>query len=322
MSVYCVLHEFIYLFIANGNFNAFILQIVYFWCLYKAPSIIDAKKLKGSINWIALISIGGLLYQWAIIASGGDVRPIGLPFLEMSENRLEVFSIRPSSFFMEPAAFVAFMYVPLVFSLIEKKYIWTCVIILANFLTTSTTGIFTSFILLGVYVFSQKVSFKIRLLVISLGAILFLSLTNIEAFQTGVSKLEETDTESNIRLAQGPYIVSTMYQHEYFFGAAYHNAYAYCLDGRAPYVVFFTDEVYMSTIWMILLHYGVTGLILYLMFYYRFIKKDRETLPLIVCLIATMFSSGYGIGPNFVYTSILLFMIVKSNTKGAKELYY
>ena len=184
LSVYCVLHEFIYLFIANGNFNAFILQIVYFWCLYKAPSIIDAKKLKGSINWIALISIGGLLYQWAIIASGGDVRPIGLPFLEMSENRLEVFSIRPSSFFMEPAAFVAFMYVPLVFSLIEKKYIWTCVIILANFLTTSTTGIFTSFILLGVYVFSQKVSFKIRLLVISLGAILFLSLTNIEAFQT------------------------------------------------------------------------------------------------------------------------------------------
>lgn len=322
LAVYCILHEFVYLFIANGNFNAFILQIAYFWCIYKAPSIIDVNKFKGAINWIAIISMGGLLYQWAIIASGGDVRPIGLPFLEMSENRLEVFSIRPSSFFMEPAAFVAFMYAPLAFSLIDKKYIWTFIIILANFLTTSTTGILTSFILLGVYVFTQKVSFKVRLLVIMLGAILFVSLTNVEAFQAGVSKLEETDTESNIRLAQGPYIVSTMHQHEYLFGAAYHDAFHYCLAGRAPMVVFYTESVFMSTFWLILLHYGVTGMILYLLFYYRFIKIDRATLPLIVCLVATMFSSGYGVGPNFVYTSIILFMIVQSKIRETKELLY
>ena len=239
----------------------------------------------------------------------------------MSENRLD-FSNRPSSFFMEPAAFVAFMYVPLAFSLIEKKYIWSFIIILANFLTTSTTGILTSFIMLGVYVFSQKISLKIRILVIMLGAILFLSLANVEAFQAGVSKMEETDTESNIRLSQGPYIVSTMQQDEYLFGASYHDAYHYCLAGRAPMVVFYTESVFMSTFWFILLHYGVTGMVLYLMFYFRFIKKERETLPLIACLIATMFSSGYGVGPNFVYTSICLFMIVQSKTNDSKELSY
>ena len=162
----------------------------------------------------------------------------------------------------------------------------------------------TSFILLVVYVFTQKISFKIRLLVFLLGAILFLSLTNVEAFQAGANKLEATDTESNIRLAQGPYIVTTKQQHEYLFGAAYHDVYHYCLAGRAPMVVFYTESVFISTFWLIILHYGVTGMVLYLMFYFRFIKKDRETLLLIACLIATMFSSVYGVGPNFVYTSI------------------
>lgn len=320
LSIYCITHEFVYLFIANGNFIAFILQIVYFWCIFRASSIMDINKLKGAINWIALISIGGLLFQWGIIASGGEVVPIDLPFLDMSESRLENYSIRPSSFFMEPAAFVAFMYAPLAFSLIEKKFIWTFIIVLANFLTTSTTGILISFILLGVYVFSQKVSFKVRLLVIALGAMLLFSLTNFAGFQSGVSKLEETNTGTNIRLAQGPYIVSTMEQNEYIFGATYHDAYAYCLAGRAPMAVFYTESVFMSTFWNIILHYGVIGLMLYLLFYYRFYKRNRATRPLIFCLLATMFSSGYGVGPNFVYTSIILFMIAQHTTRGTRVL--
>lgn len=311
LSVYCILHEFVYLFIANGNFNAFILQIVYFWCIYKASSALDEKKLKGAINWIALISIGGLIYQWGIIASGGEVIPIELPFLEMSENRLEHFSIRPSSFFMEPAAYVAFMYIPLAFSLREKKFLWTIIIILSEFLTTSTTGILTSFIILIVYILTQNVSIKLRFITIAVGVSMFYVLTNIELFHTGLSKLEETNTESNVRLTQGPYIVSTMRQDEYVFGAAYHNAYAYCLDGRAPNVVFYKEEVYMSTFWMIILKYGIIGLLLYIYFYLKLVQNKRELLPLVSCLIAVMFSASYGVGMTFVYTSIPLLMMKK-----------
>ena len=111
----------------------------------------------------------GLLYQWGLIAAGGEVRPIQLPFLDMGESRLETFSVRPSSFFMEPAAYVAFMYLPLAFSLIERKFIWTAAIILSEFLTTSTTGLLTSFIVLIVYVFTQKVNFKIRFFTVAMG---------------------------------------------------------------------------------------------------------------------------------------------------------
>ena len=302
LATFVLIHDFFYLFIANGNLNAFIMQILYFGCMFMAIKVFNVEKLKGSLNLVAIISMIGLFYQWGIIAGGEEVRPIQIPFLEMSQNRLETFSIRPSSFFMEPAAYVAFMYIPLAFSLIERKFVWTVVIILSEFLTTSTTGLLTSFIMLIVYVFTQKVSFKIRLLTILMGVGI--------VFQTSINKLENTDMETNMRLAQGPYVVSTMRSEEMIFGAPYHNAYEYCLDGRASNVVFYKEEVYMSTTWMLILKYGFIGLFLYLMFYYKIARNNRETLPLVVCLFTVMFSSSYGVGMTFIYTSIALLMIM------------
>ena len=309
LTVFVLVHDFIYLFIAKGNLNAYIMQIFYFGCIFMAAKVFDMEKLKGSLNLVAFISIVGLLYQWGLIAVGGEVHPIQLPFLDMGENRLETFSIRPSSFFMEPAAYVAFMYLPLAFSLQDRKFIWTIAIILSEFLTTSTTGLLTSFIMLIAYVFSQKVSFKIRFFTIAMGVAMVLALNNVEAFQTGVNKLEDTDVETNIRLAQGPYVVGTMESLEMVAGAPYHNAYDYCMEGRAPMAVFYKEEGYMSTIWMIILKYGFIGLFLYLLVYYKMLRDNRETIPLIVCLLATMFSSGYGLGINYVYTSTGLLLM-------------
>lgn len=312
LAVFVLVHDFIYLFIAKGNLNAYIMQIFYFGSIFMAAKVFDIEKLKGSLNLVALISMVGLLYQWGLIAAGGEVRPIQLPFLDMGENRLETFSVRPSSFFMEPAAYVAFMYLPLAFSLIERKFVWTAAIVLSEFLTTSTTGLLTSFIVLIVYVFTQKVNFKIKFFTVAMGVAMLFALTNVEAFQTGVNKLEDTDVETNMRLAQGPYIVSTMEPLEMVAGAAYHNAYDYCMAGRAPMVVFYKEEVYMSTTWMIVLKYGFIGLFLYLLVYYKIGRGNREIIPLIICLVATMFSSGYGLGINYVYTSIGL-MLMYSN---------
>ena len=309
LATFVLIHDFFYLFIANGNLNAFIMQILYFGCMFMAIKVFNVEKLKGSLNLVAIISMIGLFYQWGIIAGGEEVRPIQIPFLEMSQNRLETFSIRPSSFFMEPAAYVAFMYIPLAFSLIERKFVWTVVIILSEFLTTSTTGLLTSFIMLIVYVFTQKVSFKIRLLTILMGVGIVFALTYFEVFQTSINKLENTDMETNMRLAQGAYVVSTTKPEEIILGAPYHSAYEYCLDGRAPNVVFYKEEVYMSTTWMLILKYGFVGLFLYLFFYYRIVRGNRQALPLVICLIATMFSSGYGLSGTFVYTGIPLLLL-------------
>lgn len=309
LTVFILIHDFVYLFIANGNLNAYIMQIIYLGCIFLAVKVFNIEKLKGALNFVAIISIMGLLYQWSIIATGGDVRPIQIPFLDMAQNRLETYSIRPSSFFMEPAAYVAFMYVPLAFSLIDGKYIWSVIIILSEFLTTSTTGLLTSFIIIIAYIFTQKGSLKMRLLIILLGGIMFFSLIHVRAFQTGVDKLVNTDVETNIRLTQGAYVVNTMMAEELLLGAPYHSAYDYCLDGRAPNVLFYDNEVYMSTIWMLILKYGFVGLFLYMLFYIQIVRKKRESIPLVLCLCVTMFSSAYGLGGTFVYTSIPLLLL-------------
>lgn len=309
LAIYFLVHDFVYLFIANGNFNAFVMQIVYFGCTMMAINVFEINRLKGSLNVVAIISMVGLLYQLGIIAAGGGVHPIQIPFLDMGESRLESLSARPSSFFMEPAAYVEFMYIPLIFSLLDRKFVWTAIIILSEFLTTSTTGLLTSFIMLLVYVFTQKVSVKIRFFAIVLGGVMLFSLTHFEAFKGSTEKLDNTDVETNVRLSQGPYVVSTMSPEEMFFGASYSSAYQYCSAGRAPYVVYYGKEVYLSTTWRLLLIYGFLGLYLYLLFYYKIIREDSETIPLVVCLIGTMFSSGFGVGLQFVYSSIPLLLL-------------
>lgn len=315
LFVYILIHDFIYLFIANGNVNAFIMQIVYFGCMIMAINVFDINKLKGSLNVIAIISLNGLLYQWGIIAAGGGVHPIEIPFLDMEKNRLESFSVRPSSFFMEPAAYVEFMYIPLMFSLIDKKFIWTAIIIISEFLTTSTTGLLTSFIMLIAYIFTQKVSIKIRLFTLLLGGAMLFSLTHVEAFKGSTEKLDNTDVETNVRLTQGPYVVSTMNREEIICGAPYSSAYQYCSSGRAPYVVYYGKEVYMSTTWRLILIYGFIGLYLYLLFYYKIIRENRETIPLVACLIVIMFSSGFGVGLSFVYSGIPLLLLCYKKEK-------
>lgn len=314
LAAFVLVHDFIYLFIARGNLNAYIMQIFYFGCIFMTVKTFNIEKLKGSLNFVAIISMIGLIYQWSIIAAGESVHPIQIPFLNMEEIRLDAVSARPSSFFMEPAAYVAFMYLPLAFSLIDKKFIWTAIIIFSDFLTTSTTGILTSFIMLIVYIFTQDVSIKIKLLTITIGVVIFYTLTNIEVFQAGVDKLKNTDIEANVRLIQGPYIVSTMSPFEMIAGATYNSAYDYCFDGRAPYVVVKENQVFISTVWMLILKYGFVGLFLYLFFYYKIGKGSRKTIPLIICLVATMFSSGFGIGINYVYTSAGLLLMYGSQS--------
>lgn len=313
--VYWLVHNLFVSVTDNVNLNGIIQQVLMFLAFYLMCPILRINKLRGSLNWVALVSIVGLLYQWTILVAGGLVHPLGIPGLSMSEARMEILLSRPSSFFMEPAAYVAFMLCPLALSLIDRKYVWSSVMVLSIFLTTSTTGLVLSFVLLGVSLFGVEKGKKLSniSLLILVAAGLFYALIHFEAFETGVEKIENTDAETNIRLSQGPYVVSTMQPAEYLFGAPYATAYTYCKSGRAPNVVMYGESVYTSTFWTCLLLYGIVGLILYLNIYYNILKRSKITMPLVVSLVLVMFSSEYWIGVHFIYTLTFLLVLVKSD---------
>ncbi len=315
---YWILHQFFIMFVDDVNFFGFLQQLIWFGAVYVLFPILNLQKLRGALNWVALISLAGILYQWVIISAGGEVGPLGIPGLTMPDIRMEGLSVRPSSFYMEPAAYVAFMICPLALALIKKQYVWSIIIIISIFLTTSTTGLLVSFVMLAMSLFANKIKTGSIIGILAIGVGLFYVLTHFSAFDYGVNKLETTDVERNVRLAQGPYIVSTMHSDEYLFGASYSTPYNYCRAGRASDVIFYAESVYMSTFWVMILLYGIIGLILYLNIYYRLFKSSIATLPLLASLFATLFSSGYAIGGTYVFTLILLLVIVEGDKKSIK----
>lgn len=307
--IYWSFHELCIMLVDDVNIAGVVAQILVFSSVYFLFPNLDAKKLRGCMNWVAILAMAGLLYQWTFILRGQGVHPLELPGLPRSEFFLEKISLRPSSFFNEPAAYVAFMICPLAISLIERKFLWAVAIILSIFLTTSTTGLVLSFILLGASLFVQnKVKMRTSLGILLIGGGLFFALTHFSVFRLGVVKVENTDTSTNVRLSQAPYIVSTMYSSEYLFGAPYSTPYNYCKSGRAPGVIYYGNTVYMSTFWSMILLYGVIGLILFLNIYYKLFKSSKVTWPLLACLMATMFSDPDGIQGGYIYK--LIFMLV------------
>ena len=309
LLIYVAVHDLVLVLSLGKNFFGYINTLLYLVSILYISPVLNLEKLKGSLNWACLVAIGGLLYQFTLVMAGQEVRPLDIPFLEMSEHRMEALTLRPSSFFMEPAAYTAFMFVPMALALIYRQYVWMGLLVFCVFLTGSTTGLLTSFIMIGVYALTQGLKKRYILLMFAIGAVMFYSLGKFSIFETGVKKLQETDVETNMRLAQGPYVVSTMEPGEYPFGVFYKGPYDYCLS-RATNVHFYTEEVYMSTFWYMILVYGIVGLLLYLNVYWKLFRKSRLLLPLIVVLLALLFSSGYSLGSAFMFTTISMLAVV------------
>lgn len=308
--IYWFIHQLVLLLITDVNKNLMISQVLYFMAVYFLYPSLDVNKLRGAMNLVALISIAGLLFQWFDILRGNMVHPLQIPGLEMEEEfRMEKVTLRPSSFYMEPAAYVSYMICPLALSLIDKKFLWAGLIIFTMFLTTSTTGILLSFILLLVYIIcSYKVKISSLIIVSALGIGMVYALVTFEAFGGALEKIENTEASTNVRLSQGPRVVASMQPEEYIFGVPYSTAYDYCTSGRMSNVLIYGESVYMSTFWDMILCYGIVGLILYLLIYAKLFRMSRLIWPLLACLCATLFSDPDGIKSNFVYK--LIFMLV------------
>ena len=306
---YWLAHEIVVMFLDNVNFNGFIAQIIYFSSVFILYPNLEGKKVRGCFNWVAIIAIFGIVYQWSLIVRGNLIHPLEIPGLQMSESRLLSESLRPSSFFMEPAAYVEFMLFPLFLSLLDKKRLWTVTIILSIFLSTSTTGIVLSFIILATSVFVERFNIRSVFLIFLIGTALFYSLTHFEAFNEGINKIQNTDTDSNVRLTQGLQVVRSMSSEDFLFGVPFDNIFNFCKAKNLANVEYYGDNVFVPTFWGILILYGIVGLIFYINIYIQLFKKNRVLFPFLICVVAMWFSGGYGIQNSFAFSTIFLLVI-------------
>ena len=284
-------------------------------CMYPVVRAINYNKMLGALNCVALISIGGILYHFIIIRSGGMITPIKLPFMpEMEQtSRLYAEMNRPTSFYWEPAAFVTYMMVPLFLSLHEKKFLWSTIIIVSMFLSTSSTGILMSVVVLIAYILTQKVETKYKVGALFAGLTVVLILTNTDYFLAGVEKIETTDIESTSRLINGPLMVKSMPFSDLITGMKASTPYEYYMSGGFydPGILLKDDNMFVSAFWFVLAKYGIIGLFLFLSLYYDFVKRCRASIPFMVYVFFSLFFQSLKPGDaGFAFHVIFMLVFV------------
>ena len=323
LAIFIVVHDLLFIHFApevpNGFLNGLIANIVLLCSVPWILSAIDIEKLKGSINWIAIISVLGMLYHSVEIFSGRNPQVLTIPFFPfpIGHDNYATELFRPTSFYVEPQAFVSFILIPLFISLRDKKYIWSAILALSLLISTSTTGIFTTFGMIAIYAISQKVGKKNMFLVCVFGFLLYYIFISAGIFSLGIDKLENTDFATSVRVAQGKDIVGTMDISEFILGAPYLNSAQYCTH-RGLSTLIEGDIAFMSTFWYLLLRFGVVGLVLYVMPFFNASAQNKTVIPYTAIYFITMFSNPDAIGGFYVFAVICTLALAKPENKFEK----
>ena len=320
-----IAHEIVWLFVMNTVqfyfINATISGIICLGSINLIFPAINKKKLIVSINYVAILSILGLLYHVLLTRMGGSVEPLKLPLIGFDFTRLDELGDRPSSFYIEPQAFVSFMLVPLFLALKENKLLWAGIIIISLFLSTSSTGIAISFILLLFYIFTQKVKLWLKILIIIGGIGLAFLLLSSSFFEVGMNKISNTNIELAERLVNGLFVVQEMNPSDYVLGIRYANPYDYYLAGNVSnFLVMVSDNgMFVSSFWLVIIRFGIIGLIIYLNIFFKIINNYRDILTYILCIFVQLFSNADMIGSGFLFQFIFILSYIEYQRDDSKR---
>lgn len=322
LAMFVIMHEIILCItmdsVPSYHVNSIISLIVLFPSLFLIAPAVNYEKLKGAINLIAVICMIGIVYHFIILQTGQYISPIKVPFMPdmQSDARLYNEVFRPCSFFWEPQSYCTFMSVPLFYSLIGKKNVWTALIILSMFLSTSTTGIVVSIVSIVIFVFTQNISKSQRLIVLILGMGLVYILFSSDYFSAGVQKMEFTSYETSSRLYNGPTLIFNMPLNDLLLGINYSNVYDYYSDGNVHVLLMEKyNSIFMPSFWNALAKFGIIGLLLYVGVYLESIKKCRRLMVYVLPLIVALFTNPDFLGGLFVFEFIVIYSYILFNKR-------
>lgn len=332
--VFYIIHEIPILIGFSGNFFGFLETVLSFASIFIIVSALRMEKLLGAVYLVALISMAGLVYHAALLFSGNfaDIHPLTLPFLPSfdAESRALETIFRPTSFYWEPSSYITFMMIPMFFSLIEKKYVFTFAIIFLNLLSGSTNGIALSFAMLAFYIFTQNTGFLSKVIVIVAGVSMGYFLLTSELFETGVEKLENTEISTNQRLSNGPSLIKAMPIEHLLLGFPANDATEYYKSNPAinstDIIPLPTGDIFISDFWRVLAKFGLLGFLLYFNIFMWFFKKNNASRPYVLTLLVATFSQSVFGGPIFVFQMVVLIIFSKHlflfNIQPHKSVYY
>lgn len=307
-------------------FSSIIMAFVSCIILMQLVPFYEKKSFLKVISILAFICGLIILYQFIVINSGG-VPYNGRLFEDLAKGYTWSASVtyrRPNSLFSEPSYFAIFYLPFMALMLINKKYcIATCAAILL-FISTSSLGIAGSFVILILYMILEKrykevcvvlIVFSILVLIIYYGQ--FQWLINLN-----VNKIGTINSKSQIRIWGYIEYFSIMPLVNQLIGVGFNQL--------SNYFVQYGLYNYSNAFVLVLLNYGVIGLIGYLFFLIKvfFGSELNGKIFLGIFVLISMFDSFlyntlfyYGIWYVIIFSKIPLLKInlVTSSAKKVKD---
>lgn len=304
-----------------SHINSLINMMVFMFTIIIVAPAIDFVQFKRASYVVAFIASLGILYQVRMVMSGSLISPLPIPIMDSIFERdgQNLLLIRPMSFFPEPSAYALFMIVPLFFLLTEKRYIWFGAAVVCVLLSTSTTGVAGCISLLILYMLlNAKHKGSIILIALLLGGIGY-ALNNLEEFSQTKDKIDHTDASTNSRTSNGPRLVLQLNPVEHIVGVNASNIQDYVQEHKELLSNITTfgesDNFYVSSLWLILIKFGIIGFVLYYYVFYRLLRCNIHLLPFIGTVVAVSFFGGIGISHHFSFMliSAIAFVMYEKN---------
>jgi hypothetical protein len=107
---------------------------------------------------------------------------------------------------------------------------------------------------------------------------------------------------------------------DFVLGIRYANPYDYYLAGNVsnPFVMVSDDGMFVSSFWLVIIRFGIIGLILYLNIFFKIINNYRDILPFILCIFIQLFSNSDMIGSGFLFQFIFILSYIQYNRGDSK----
>jgi len=324
LAILIVLHEaFLWFYLPDKPLYMLNNTLSILLCILSISIIVPAIDFKKYIHSIVLISIIctiGLVYHFLLVKTGHTVTPIKLPFLPdlPKTSRLYEVGDRPVSFFWEPASYANYMLIPMMYFLIRRKFLIVAAIMLALFLSTSSTGVMLSLIMLFLYsVLGKNTKIWLRVFLFIFLLVMIYVLLNTDIFSASVNKIQNTDIETTSRLFNGPELFRIMPFSYFITGVPYANITDYFFqsaEGHMSFLMVKEDSVFIPTFYLIIAKYGIGVFLVYLYSYIKPLYRNRELLSYVSVLFIAFFFASTALGSNYAYQMIFIYAYIKNKS--------
>lgn len=301
MIVHDVLKMLVIMDVSSFPINTWIERLIFVFFLVLCTKNVDEDKLYKVWSFIGIIAMIGLVYHAVCVyIFGQSVEMIKILPISTEYSNFFNLSMRPKSFFTEPAAYVTWILPLLFMALKREKILFSTIITITILLSTSTTGIVMCFILWGYYILLSKsitLSRKIFIFIVALTVVVMV--VKLPIFTSTLEKFEGTDFNSNIRITSGLNIYKDSPLTYQIFGIPYGSPELYFRSGEIDLSLYkFNINAswlgFVNSLAYSLLMYGIFGGVLFIRLFYCIFREGGDIVPyVLICAISMLGQSGY-----------------------------